>query len=138
MINPSQFDRVYKTVTEQLSREKHLQALKTLAEIKPFEANTPEIEREYVYEYDSGGLMGYVETTYDKLVEVFGEPVEGGDKTTAEWYIKFSDGQMANIYDYKTDYTPKYLFPWHVGGKTTEILEKVASLVGGEPTQLGY
>ena len=133
----TQFDRLYNSLLEDVSKDTYVQVLKSLTNQKPFIVNTPDIEHEYIHEYDTEGLKGYVETTYDKLVEVFGEPVEGVDKTTAEWYIKFLDGTMANIYDYKTDYTPKHLFPWHVGGKDQEVVNTIASLVGGEPIIFG-
>ena len=61
-------------------------------------------------------LQGYVETTYDTLVAVFGEPLRGGDKTTVEWILKFEDGTVATIYDWKEYDTPMGEYDWHVGG----------------------
>jgi len=64
-------------------------------------------------------LQGYVETTYDELVNVFGNPTElQGDKVTVEWSIQFSDGTVASIYDWKLQKTPMGTYRWHIGGKS--------------------
>jgi len=71
-------------------------------------------------------LMGYVETTYDKLVAVFGAPRRGpGDKTTCEWVLRFADGTVATIYDWKEDATPTDQYDWHVGGSSKYALDRV-------------
>jgi hypothetical protein len=50
-------------------------------------------------------LMGYCDanTTYAELVACFGEPETDidGEKVDAEWCIKFEDGTIATIYNYK-------------------------------------
>ena len=62
-------------------------------------------------------LRGYVKTTYDELVNVFGEPTKlKGDKVNVEWTIKFSDGTVATIYDWKQSETPMGVYDWHIGG----------------------
>jgi len=70
-------------------------------------------------------LKGYITTTYDELVERFGEPTDTqGDKTTASWCLEFEvendDGDTdyitATIYDWKTDTTPLGEYRWHIGG----------------------
>ena len=65
-------------------------------------------------------LQGYVTTTYAFLVEKLGKPLEGDDKVTAEWILKFEDGTVATIYDYKEYRTPKGVYDWHIGGQFTE------------------
>lgn len=69
-------------------------------------------------------LCGYVETSYDRIVEVFGEPTylgSGDDKVDFEWNIKFDDGVVATIYNWK-DYDGGYFamssesYNWHIGG----------------------
>lgn len=67
---------------------------------------------------DGTCLQGYVHTTYDRLVEVFGQPTytEPGDKTTAEWILQFGNGTVATIYDYKEYTTPAGMYNWHIGG----------------------
>jgi len=79
---------------------------------------------------DMTSLQGYVKTTYDKLVEVFGEPnCYAGGKTTCEWNLKFADGTIASIYDYKESETPKYEYDWHVGGFNQYAVKRVKELL---------
>jgi hypothetical protein len=73
-------------------------------------------------------LQGYIETTYDELVSVFGEPTTfQGDKITAQWIIKFSDGTVATIYDWKLSETPMSVYDWHIGGHTQRAVELVTN-----------
>ena len=48
-------------------------------------------------------LQGYITTTKADLVSVFGNPMEydDADKVTIEWGIRFDDGTIATIYDWK-------------------------------------
>ena len=83
-------------------------------------------------EVDMSCLQGYVKTTYDKLVEVFGEPhFFGGDKTTCEWNLKFADGTIATIYDYKEYSTPMYEYDWHIGGYNQYAVKRVTEALNG-------
>ena len=66
-------------------------------------------------------LQGYIKTTYDDLVEVFGEPryTGGDDKVTTEWDLEFEvddEYVVATIYDWKLDETPFDEYRWHIGG----------------------
>jgi len=73
--------------------------------------------------------QGVVNVSYNKLVKTFGEPGEGDYyKSEVEWRLKFPDGTIATIYDYKVG--PSYLGPeegvppekntiWHIGGHNT-------------------
>ena len=71
-------------------------------------------------------LQGYIETTYDELVSVFGEPTRlQGDKVTVEWKIQFSDGTIASIYDWKLSETPMDYYPWHIGGMSKDAVNCV-------------
>ena len=80
---------------------------------------------------DSNGssLMGYVTTSYDKLVELFGEPnCPYGDKTWNNWDLCFrvwdDDGEdsedvYASIYDWKEMGPESSIggqYVWHIGG----------------------
>lgn len=67
-------------------------------------------------------LQGYVTAYYHQLVEQFGQPEFGGDKTTAEWCLQFEDGTVATIYDWKEYETPTGLYRWHVGGHSVEAV----------------
>ena len=83
-------------------------------------------------DFDMTSLQGYVNTTYDKLVEVFGEPaVYTGDKVTCEWSLKFADGTIATIYDYKTDCTPLEEYDWHIGGFNAYAVKRVCETLQG-------
>lgn len=76
-------------------------------------------------------LVGYMRTTYDDIVKVLGEPhyvSDGSDKITAEWYIRFVDGPLVTIYDYKEEETPKGLYDWHIGGISKNALIFISEL----------
>jgi hypothetical protein len=71
-------------------------------------------------------LQGYITTTYDKLVETFGAPNGGsGGKINCEWILKFPDGTIATIYDWKLPQTPKNLYNWHIGGHNKKAVSAV-------------
>ena len=82
-------------------------------------------------------LKGYIETTYEQLESVFGEPMYGpndtdGDKITCEWLITFQDGTVATIYDWKVDETPFDLYSWHIGGNNNKAKDYVSTLMRGK------
>jgi len=91
---------------------------------------------------DGTSLIGYVDVTYAKLVEVFGEPnAEGCDKSDAEWAVEFVDGTIATIYNYKDGVNYRGIngkevediTDWHVGGRarsSNAALELVAKVLG--------
>ena len=76
-------------------------------------------------------FLGEVNTTYARLVEVFGEPLSGsGDgKVNSEWIIKFANGEVATIYDWKEPVTPTDDYNWHIGGNKRWVVAQVAALV---------
>jgi hypothetical protein len=78
-------------------------------------------------EANGTSLQGYVTAYYHELVEVFGEPEGGGDKTTVEWALKFADGTVATIYDWKEYETPMGQYRWHIGGKNNLAVHRVTS-----------
>jgi hypothetical protein len=78
-------------------------------------------------EANGTSLQGYVTAYYHELVEVFGEPEGGGDKTTVEWALKFADGTVATIYDWKEYETPMGQYRWHIGGKSKQAVHAVTS-----------
>jgi hypothetical protein len=116
----------FNILVESVSREDRLKALKALS-TKPFTV-LPELPREMM-----SGRMGLVYTTFDKLKSVFGEPSYSNgdwDKVNAEWVVRFNDGLIATIYDYKTSEIPMGLYDWHIGGNKPEVVERVAGLLG--------
>ena len=84
-------------------------------------------------------LKGYVTTTYDKLVELFGKPTYSDanpyEKVNAEWtvqaeteegdYVKFS------IYNWKTGSVPTEEYNWHIGGFGYDAVDAATSLING-------
>ena len=78
------------------------------------------------------GLQGYITTDYKTLVKKLGKPhITGGDKTTVEWQIKFANGVVATIYDWKNDKLPTGVYRWHIGGHSQKAVELVNKLVRG-------
>jgi hypothetical protein len=76
-------------------------------------------------------VVGNVDVTYKELKSLFGTPIKSDDgKTDASWQIKFSDGTVASIYNWKNGkaYLGEIGKPvekitnWHVGGFGTEAL----------------
>lgn len=83
------------------------------------------------YSANGTSLRGYVVTYYHDLVEMFGQPLPGGDKTNAEWIIEFDDGLVATIYDWKTYEAPMDKYEWHIGGKSYEVVERIQNILEG-------
>jgi hypothetical protein len=79
--------------------------------------------------YDVTGtcLQGKINTSYDRLVELFGKPtqLEADGKVQVEWVMKFTDGTLATIYDWKENQIPEGVTEWHVGGHTQHALYNV-------------
>lgn len=96
-------------------------------------------------------MLGDVETTFQRLVEIFGEPLNDGDgyKTDAEWVIEFEDGKIATIYNYKSGRNylgddgqdTKDITDWHIGGKHDDaehhegitVVERIQELITNHP-----
>lgn len=82
-------------------------------------------------------LEGYVTTTRAQIEEVLGTPQENHDsyeKVTTEWSIKFDDGLIATIYDWKRYGSGAPLdnerYEWHVGGTNENVLPRVSKILG--------
>ena len=86
-------------------------------------------------------LQGNVGATYQELVEIFGEPTryepdEYDNKIDAQWSIKFEDGTVATIYNYKNGLNylgaegkrVSEISMWNVGGHN----ERAVTLVNDE------
>lgn len=82
-------------------------------------------------------FVGYVNTTYSKLFEKFGEPFDDGYKTDAEWEIEFSDGKVATIYNWKKgkNYNGSEgldiddITEWHIGGFDNSVVERIQKIL---------
>jgi hypothetical protein len=84
----------------------------------------------------SGGTsrQGTFKGTYREIVEVLGEPnfvseANGDGKTQAEWNIKYIDGTVITLYDYKKYNTDvEDVTTWSIGGfdgKSVDALELI-------------
>ena len=85
---------------------------------------------------------GSVVTNFDLLVECFGMPQIGPcleedldarredyEKITCEWMLKFSDGSVATIYDYKMKDTPEEDYEWHIGGEDYDCVQIIQTII---------
>lgn len=81
-------------------------------------------------------FIANIQTTYQKLVEVFGEETHGmsGDqKCECQWKLLFLDGTIATIYDWKTNKTyckvngvsKEDNTNWTIGGANSKSLSMV-------------
>ena len=83
-------------------------------------------------------LKGYVKTTFNKLVETFGAPClnEGPcqyEKVNIEWCLRFSDGTIATIYNWKCygwQPAPDQEYEWHIGGHVASAVALVKDELG--------
>jgi hypothetical protein len=74
---------------------------------------------------DGSSLRGEVIATYKELTDLFGAPTSGdGNKVEAHWAVKFSDGTVATVYNWKDGKSylgeqgkeVKDITEWHIGG----------------------
>lgn len=82
--------------------------------------------------------QGTVKTTFNSLVESFGEPTdynELSDKTKAEWRLKIGD-TVVLIYDYKSRKNPKRNHEWHISGFSPDALLRVAAFFPNDVTSI--
>ena len=110
------------------------------------EINKDNIEYEVSSDFVGGSLKGTVNTTYDKLKELFGKPtVDTGDpyeKVQCEWVIEgkvyFTDEYgdkdweyvKGYIYNWKTGGSvPLDEYDWHIGGENYDVVEMIQTIV---------
>jgi hypothetical protein len=83
--------------------------------------------------------QGHIQTRYDDLVRMFGEPMESdGYKVDAEWVLKFDDGKIATIYNWKNgrNYMGKYgqdvfdITNWNIGGHHEIVVNRIHEIIG--------
>ena len=89
-----------------------------------------DFENSDVVNINMTSLKGYVKTTYDKLVETFGEPTftdaSPYEKVNAQWTLEFKvpfvdkefgddfDYVTATVYNWKDGYIPTEEYDWHI------------------------
>ena len=71
--------------------------------------------------------QGKIDTSYHRLVETFGLPeyFEDDDKVQVQWAIKFNDGTLATIYDWKDVKRASEVTEWHIGGHSQAAVVNV-------------
>lgn len=80
-------------------------------------------------------LQGYTVATRRELEAAFGEPEfwGEGDKVTTEWAIRFDDGTVATIYDWKRYEmgAPEMdeRITWNIGGSDPIAVERVEDVL---------
>lgn len=82
-----------------------------------------------------GWLVGYMTATRRDIESVFGKPtydeLSDDAKVTVEWVIRFQDGTIARIYDYKRyeEGTPELdeVYEWHIGASTNMAVPLVGT-----------
>lgn len=97
------------------------------------------VDWEYTDNATWSSLMGYVQTNYQHIVNVLGEPQwTDGDKVTAEWAVlatvENEDGEeedvLFTIYDWKMPQTPMGDYQWHIGGHDRRAVELAEWFLG--------
>jgi hypothetical protein len=93
-----------------------------------------------IYNNVGTSLMGYTgKLTRAEIESVFGKPWEsdgdsGDGKVTVEWILRFEDGTIATIYDWKRYEmgTPRAneLYDWHIGGENQNAISRVMEALG--------
>lgn len=82
-------------------------------------------------------LQGYIDTDYDTLVKMFGDPnCDDGDKIDAQWLVQFEDGTFATIYNYENGVnylgtrglSVALIRDWHIGGHDKTAVDRVHEL----------
>jgi len=84
--------------------------------------------------------QGELHASYEEIVKSFGEPLAGDRyKTDAEWLIRFEDGELASVYNYKNGeaYNGKDGIPlddiedWSIGGFSPKVVQRIQQAVLG-------
>ena len=84
-------------------------------------------------------LQGHISTTYENIVSVLGKQHHNGDdyKTDAEWSIKFEDGTIATLYNWKNgkNYCGdegcelEDIIEWNIGGHSPRAVDLLTNLL---------
>lgn len=94
--------------------------------------NRPKFKNSKAIDVVGTSFQGTINTSYDRLVETFGSPTTTSSldgKTQVEWHLKFEDGVIATIYDWKEDGHFSGVSEWHIGGVTQAAVFNVVDCV---------
>ena len=90
-----------------------------------------------VYRLREGlGLVGYVQTSIDRLLNYLGPglgPSPDG-KARMEWTIQFADGMVVSIYDWKSSGPIEEVEIWNIAGEGIKVLERVREVLNLQGT----
>jgi hypothetical protein len=83
--------------------------------------------------------QGYIKAAYGDLKKAFGAPLPGDGKADAEWIIRFEDGLVATIYNYKDGknylgrrgMSKTKITEWNIGGKSARAVDYVRRILSG-------
>lgn len=87
---------------------------------------------------DGTHFVGWFDGTRRQIESVLGAPnftsSEAWEKVTIEWNIRFEDGTVATIYDWKR-YSDEELsqdedYRWHIGGTGLDAVRRVSDVLG--------
>lgn len=93
------------------------------------------------YEVNGTHLQGHINCRYDDLVRSFGKPRPGDEyKVDAEWVIKFEDGTVATVYNWKNGIAycgrdgldVEEITEWNIGGHNKKASDLVRFVILGE------
>lgn len=99
---------------------------------------THNIEPDIQHAIYGTSLQEVINCPYDLLTTAFGQPTDCDyDKVDSEWIIKFSDGTIATIYDWKVGknylgkegITPETNTVWHIGGFNSDAVINVMEVL---------
>ena len=89
-------------------------------------------------------LLTTINLPFYTIVGALGDPIwfkadEGDGKVRVEWDLKFNDGEVATIYDWKEyDRRPEDVTDWHIGGRSFEVVQRVYDILQHKETALTY
>lgn len=92
---------------------------------------------------DGTSLVGDIRANYSDLKALFGEPGDGdGYKVSTEFVIRFVDGEVATIYDWKaSDLYEDGAYPvstirsddwdgdWNIGGTSAKVAQRIKDIL---------
>jgi len=106
-----------------------------------------EFENDDMIDFEGVELQGYVESTYDELVDIFGDPTIGEDMTDAKWVLQFKmpldeegysedcEYVTATIHkedEWDDDNIPDGIYRWHVSGFDEDAVHCVRTVMGAD------
>lgn len=71
-----------------------------------------------------------IQASKGQLIKVFGQPIESDGRVQNQWIIKFSDGTVATIYDYRLrEIHMDDNITWNIGADRSDSAGQSVSLV---------